>query len=31
VLASTILNELLAPPLSRYAINKAGESHVHGP
>ena len=29
VLASTILNELLAPPLSRYAINKAGESHVH--
>ena len=29
VLASTIVNELLAPPLTRYAINKAGESHTH--
>ena len=28
VLAATILNELVAPPLSRYAITKAGESHV---
>jgi len=28
VLASTILNELIAPPLTKYAIVKAGEAQV---
>ena len=27
VLASVIINELIAPPLARYAISKAGETH----
>jgi Kef-type K+ transport system membrane component KefB len=28
VLASTIINELIAPPLTKYAISKAGEAQV---
>jgi len=28
VLASTIINELIAPPLTKYAISKAGESNI---
>ena len=28
VLASTIINELVAPPLTKYAISKAGESNI---
>ena len=28
VLASTIVNELIAPPLTRYAIVKSGEAAV---
>lgn len=28
VLASTIINELVAPPFSRYAITRAGESNA---
>jgi hypothetical protein len=28
VLASTIINELIAPPLTKYAIFKAGEARV---
>jgi len=28
ILASTIINELIAPPLTKYAISKAGESNI---
>jgi len=31
VLASTIVNELIAPPLTRFAIAKAGEAHPREP
>ena len=28
VLASTIINELIAPPLTKYAISKSGEAQI---